>query len=146
MGVVLFHVAFPMKDIEATKRFYVEGLGCALGRESKNALTLNLSGHQIVAQMTTGPLEKPQSIYPRHFGLVFTSNDEWQAMVDRAQDKKLSFFQEPRTRFLGSPLEHHTFFLEDPAHNLLEFKHYTHESAIFGEREFGEVGDDNELR
>ena len=52
MGV-LFHVAFPMKDIEETKRFYVDGLGCTLGRESKVALTLNLKGHQIVAQMTS---------------------------------------------------------------------------------------------
>ena len=146
MGVVLFHVAFPMKNVEETKRFYVEGLGCMLGRESKNALTLNLGGHQIVAQMTTGPLERPQSIYPRHFGLVLTSKEEWQAIVDRAKEKKLSFFKEPRTRFAGSPLEHHTFFLEDPAHNLLEFKHYTNESAIFGEREFSDVGDDDEPR
>ena len=146
MGVVLFHVAFPMKNVEATKRFYVDGLGCTLGRASKNALTLNLGGHQIVAQMTTEPVEKPHSIYPRHFGLVFTSKAEWQAIVDRAKDKKLSFFQEPRTRFAGFPLEHHTFFLEDPAHNLLEFKHYTHESAIFGEREFGNVGDDDAPR
>ena len=44
----LFHVAFPMKNIEATKRFYMEGLGCALGRESNVALTLNFEGHQIV--------------------------------------------------------------------------------------------------
>ncbi len=146
MGVVLFHVAFPMKNVEATKRFYVDGLGCALGRESKNALTLNLGGHQIVAQMTTGSIEKPRSIYPRHFGLVFTSKDEWQAMVDRAKDKKLSFFQEPRVRCSGSTLEHYTFFLVDPAHNLLEFKHYTHESAIFGERDFGDVGDDDAPR
>jgi len=135
-----------MKNVEATKRFYMEGLGCALGRESKNALTLNLGGHQIVAQKTTKAVERPHSIYPRHFGLVFTSKGEWQAMVDRAKAKKLPFFQEPRTRFAGSPLEHHTFFLEDPAHNLLEFKHYTHESAIFGEREFGDVGDDDAPR
>ena len=146
MGVVLFHVAFPMKNVEETKRFYVEGLGCALGRASKNALTLNLGGHQIVAQMTTGSVEKPHSIYPRHFGLVFTAKEEWQTMVDRAKDKKLPFYQEPRIRFAGSPLEHHTFFLEDPAHNLLEFKHYTHEAAIFGEREFGDVGDDDAPR
>ncbi|GJL63679.1 MAG: glyoxalase [Nitrospirales bacterium] len=143
---VIFHVAFPMKNIEETKWFYVEGLGCALGRESKVALTLNLQGHQIVAQMTSQSVEKPRSIYPRHFGLVFTSKGEWQAMVDRAKEKKLSFFKEPSTRFLGSPLEHHTFFLEDPAHNLLEFKHYTKKSAIFGEREFGDVGDADEPR
>lgn len=146
MGAVLFHLAFPMKNIEDTKRFYVEGLGCVLGRESKVALTLNLGGHQIVAQMTTGSLEKPQSIYPRHFGLVFTAKDEWQAIVARAKEQKLSFFQEPRARFSGSPLEHHTFFLEDPAHNLLEFKHYTNEMAIFGGREFGDVGDADEPR
>ena len=145
MGV-LFHVAFPMKNVEETKRFYVDGLGCALGRESKVALTLNLGGHQIVAQMTTESVAKPRSIYPRHFGLVFTSEEEWQAMVARAKDKKLPFFKEPRTRFAGSPLEHHTFFLEDPAHNLLEFKHYTKESAIFGEREFSDVGDADEPR
>ena len=39
-------------------------------------------------------------------------------------------------------IEHHTFFLEDPSGNLLEFKkYYTNESAIFGERECREVGD-----
>ena len=113
MGV-LFHVAFPMKNVEETKRFYVDGLGCALGRESKVALTLNLRGHQIVAQMTTESVAKPRSIYPRHFGLVFTSEEEWQAMVARSKDKKLPFFKEPRTRFAGSPLEHHTFFLGRP--------------------------------
>ena len=145
MGV-LFHVAFPMKNIEETKRFYVDGLGCALGRESKVALTLNLKGHQIVAQMTSELLEKPHSIYPRHFGLVLTTKEEWQVILDQAKDKKLSFFKEPRTRYAGSPLEHHTFFLEDPAHNLLEFKHYTNEAAIFGERDFADVGDADEPR
>ena len=142
----LFHVAFPMKNLDETKRFYVEGLGCALGRESTVALTLNLRGHQIVSQMTSESVKKPRSIYPHHFGLVLTTKEEWQAILDRAKDKQLSFFQEPRIRFTGSPLEHHTFFLEDPAHNLLEFKHYTKESAIFGERDFGHVGDADEPR
>lgn len=146
MGTVLFHLAFPMKNIDETKRFYVDGLGCELGRESKVALTLNLAGNQIVAQKTTIPLDEPKSIYPRHFGLVFSSKDDWQAMVNQAKANGLKFFQEPRTRFSGSRLEHHTFFLEDPAHNLLEFKHYTYESAIFGEHDAREVGDEHEPR
>jgi len=146
VGPVLVHLAFPIKNIEETKRYYVEGLGCELGRESKVALTLNLAGHQIVAQITMEDLEKPKSIYPRHFGLVFTTKEDWQTMFSRAKEKGLSFYQEPRARFSGSRLEHHTFFLEDPAHNLLEFKHYTHESAIFGEREVSEVGDEHEPR
>ncbi len=96
---VHFHVAFPMKYIEETKWFYVDGLCCNLWRESKVAFTLNLRDHQIVAQMTTEPVEKPPSIYPRHFGLVLTSKEEWQAIVDRAKDKKLSFYQEPLPDF-----------------------------------------------
>jgi hypothetical protein len=141
MSKVLFHLAFPVRDLEATKQFYVDGLGCELGRESKKALTLGLRGHQLVAHLTTQQPAGQKGIYPRHFGLVFTDEKDWQALVDRAKAKGLKFYQHPRIRFPGTRIEHRTFFLEDPSGNLLEFKHYTHESAIFGEREFGEVGD-----
>jgi hypothetical protein len=51
------------------------------------------------------------------------------------------FYQEPRLRFSGQLTEHRTFFLEDPFHNLLEFKFYRHYEAIFGGKEVAEVGD-----
>ena len=140
MSDVLFHLAFPTHDLEAAKRFYVEGLGCTLGRESSRAVTFGLAGHQLVAHLVHGP-ESQQGIYPRHFGLVFLSKPAWQELADRARAKGLPFFQQPRVRFPGTRIEHHTYFLQDPSHNLLEFKYYTHESAIFGEREWGEVGD-----
>jgi hypothetical protein len=47
-------------------------------------------------------------------------------------------------RFPGTRIEHHTFFLEDLSGNLLEFKHYTYESAILGERDVQAVGDSSE--
>jgi extradiol dioxygenase family protein len=141
MSDVLFHLAFPIHDIEAAKRFYVDGLGCTLGRESVRAVTLGLAGHQLVAHIVGLPHESQQGIYPRHFGLVFLSKSQWQALADRASAKGLPFYQQPRVRFPGTRIEHHTFFLQDPSQNLLEFKHYTHESAIFGERAFHEIGD-----
>jgi hypothetical protein len=141
MSKTLFHLAFPMHDLAAAKRFYVEGLGCILGRESEKAVTLGLAGHQLVGHLTPEPLSPQQGIYPRHFGLVLPSQEAWQALADQAKAKGLTFYQQPRVRFPGTRIEHHTFFLEDPSHNLLEFKHYTHESAIFGEREYGAVGD-----
>ena len=144
MAPVLFHLAFPCTDLEATKRFYVEGLGCTLGRESASAVTLGLAGHQLVAHLVEQATEPQKGIYPRHFGFVFTSRDDWQALCDRARAKGLRFYQEPRRRFPGTRLEHATFFLEDPSHNLLEFKCYTHDSAIFGEREDARVGDAGE--
>jgi uncharacterized protein len=138
---VLFHLAFPVNNLQEAKRFYVEGLGCSLGRESSNAVTLELAGHQIIAHLTKEQPEPQKGIYPRHFGLIFKSEKEWQAFADRAKEKGLRFYQQPRRRFQGTPLEHATFFLEDPFHNLLEFKCYKFESAIFGEQHIPQVGD-----
>ena len=141
MGQTVFHLAFPSADLEATKKFYVDGLGCRLGRESSSAVTLELAGHQLVAHFTSQTQEPQKGIYPRHFGLVFTSEKDWQGLVDRAKEKGLRFYQQPRRRYPNTRLEHATFFLEDPSSNLLEFKYYLHESAIFGEHHFAYVGD-----
>ena len=143
---MLFHVAFPVRDLEETKRFYVDGLGCTLGRESASAVTLELGGHQIVAQRTSRTPERQKGIYPRHFGLIFAIEKDWHKLADRAKAKGLPFYQQPRRRYVGTRIEHQTFFLEDPSHNLLEFKHYKYDSAIFGERGYGEVGDRDEPR
>lgn len=137
----IFHLAFPVADIAQTKAFYVEGLGCQPGRESKTSLIMNLYGHQLVAHTTEEPLMPQRGIYPRHFGIVFTDEAEWEALLARSQAHQLHFYQQPKRRFVGSPLEHRTFFLEDPFHNLLEFKFYCHSEAIFGDREFAQVGD-----
>ena len=137
----LFHLAFPVHDLSAAKRFYVEGLGCLLGRESSRAVTFGFAGHQIIAHLAPDARVAQKGVYPRHFGLVLTLETEWQGLADRANDKGLKFYQRPRRRFEGTRIEHLTFFLEDPSQNLLEFKHYLHESAIFGERDFTAVGD-----
>lgn len=141
MPKILFHLAFPVSDLEATKRFYVEGLGCELGRETARAVTLGLAGHQLVAHLAPPRAGEQTGIYPRHFGLVFTDQKDWQALVDRAAAIGLKFFQQPRIRFPGTRIEHRTVFLEDPSGNLLEFKYYAHDSAIFGEHEHAEIGD-----
>ncbi len=146
MGSVIFHLAFPVHDLEEAERFYVDGLGCTLGRRSSHAMVMEFKSHQIVAQLTTEPLTRQKGIYPRHFGLVFTDEKEWKEVADRAKAHGLKFYQEPRRRFPGTRLEHQTFFLEDPSHNLLEFKHYTHETAIFGEHDAAVIGDENETR
>jgi len=49
MDVVRFHLSIPSADLATTERWYVEGLGCEVGRRSGQALILNLGGHQLVA-------------------------------------------------------------------------------------------------
>lgn len=138
-----FHLSFPVSDLEATERWYVDGLGCRPGRRSPEALILDVGGHQLVAQLLRPDAELPTQpgIYPRHFGLVFDSPAPWQKLLDRARAAGLRFGVEPRCRFAGQQLEHHTFFLIDPSGNWLEFKHYRDPEAVLGCRERSLVGD-----
>ncbi len=139
-----FHLAFPVSNLSQTKEFYVEGLGCQMGRETSTALILNLYEHQIVAHITQEPIPAQKGIYPRHFGLIFQEESDWEALLKRGQNKQLKFYQAPKRRFVGTSIEHRTFFLEDPFSNLLEFKFYCHSDAIFGERDYCQVGDSSD--
>ncbi|WP_373547010.1 VOC family protein [Chamaesiphon sp.] len=140
MSKIIFHLAFPIENIPDTKKFYVDGLGCTVGRQTANSMILNLYGHQLVAHVTE-KLPPQTGIYPRHFGIVFPTLADWQALLDRSTAQKLNFYQSAKHRFSGAITEHRTFFLTDPFANLLEFKYYTHSEAIFGASEFSQVGD-----
>ncbi|WP_058505358.1 VOC family protein [Legionella nautarum] len=137
----LFHLAFPIHDFALAKHFYVGQLGCILGRESEHALILQLGKHQIVAHKIASPLPPQEGIYPRHFGLIFLDKTEFETFVQELKNKQLHFEIPLKTRFPNSKIEHQSFFLKDPSNNLLEFKYYTHQSAIFGEKEFKKVGE-----
>ena len=139
----MFHLAIPINDIDQAKSFYT-ALGCEIGRESQQAIILNFYGHQVVAHKTQEKLTPQRSIYPRHFGLIFPDESDWEAILTRAQNQQLTFYQQPKLRFSGQLTEHRTFFLEDPFYNLLEFKFYRHSEAIFGGCESAEVGDQNQ--
>lgn len=140
-GQVIFHLAFPITDISQAKKFYADGLGCEVGRESQDAVIFNFYGNQIVAHVTREAIAPQKGIYPRHFGLVFNSLSEWESLLERAKKRNLNFYQQPKHRFPSLPTEHRTFFLVDPFSNILEFKYYSQFSAIFGERNSNQIGD-----
>lgn len=138
---IRFHLAFPVHDFDQAKQFYHQKLRFDLGRESEHALIFQFGAHQIVAHKAeTTPVEQ-KSIYPRHFGLIFMDKNDFDAFVNHLKKNDVPFEIPLKTRFAGSRIEHQSFFLKDPSFNLLEFKHYTYPSAIFGERDFKSVGE-----
>ncbi|MGK7931596.1 MAG: VOC family protein [Microcystaceae cyanobacterium] len=138
---VMFHLAIPINDINQAKTFYCQGLGCNLGRANEKAIILDLYGNQLVAHTTSESLTRQKGIYPRHFGIIFSEKNDWVELLERAKQEQLSFYIEPKLRFEGKMIEHWSFFLEDPFHNLLEFKYYCNPDAILGGQEMTEVGD-----
>lgn len=141
MKQAIFHLAFPSLDLAETRTFFVNGLGAEAGRENANALILNLYGNQLVAHRISEPLEPQRGIYPRHFGIVFSEEADWNELLERAKANHLKFFQTEKVRYPGQFTEHRTFFLEDPTGNLLEFKVYRNPEAVLGFIPDADVGE-----
>ncbi|MBA2652107.1 MAG: VOC family protein [Tatlockia sp.] len=138
---ILFHLAFPLHDFELAKAFYVDQLGCRLGRESENALIFQLGDHQIVGHKVDEQPPRQQNVYPRHFGLIFLKKTEFDTFIQQLKNKPVRFEISLKTRFPNTKIEHQSFFLCDPSNNLLEFKYYTYPAAIFGETDLKQIGD-----
>ena len=137
----LFHLAFPIHDFTLAKEFYHQQLGFSLGRESEHALILNFGNHQIVAHKVDVLLPQQEGIYPRHFGLIFQEQGEFDAFIARLVAQQVPFEFPVKIRFKDTRIEHQSFFLKDPSNNLLEFKHYRFASAIFGETDYKRIGE-----
>ena len=132
-----FHLAFPVTDLAAARRFYGEFLGCAEGRSSDDWVDFDFFGHQIVAhKVTAGGMSDAtssvdgQNVPVRHFGVV-TDLATWQSLADRFQAAGTQFIIEPYTRFKGEPGEQATMFFLDPFGNALEFKAFGDMNQLF---------------
>ncbi len=134
-----FHIAFPVDDIAAARRFYGEVLGCAEGRSTDVWIDFDLFGHQIVAHYKP---RAPQPDAPHHnavdghdvpvphFGVVLTMA-RWEALAARLRAANIAFVIEPQIRFRGEVGEQATMFFLDPAGNALEFKAFKDMRSLF---------------
>lgn len=131
-----FHLAFPVDDLAAARRFYGDVLGCSEGRSAEHWVDFDLFGHQIVAHLVeqrsdraTNPVDGDDVPVP-HFGLLLHP-DDWQVLAGRLRDADVEFVIEPHTRFAGEPGEQSTMFVLDPAGNALEFKAFADDAMVF---------------
>jgi extradiol dioxygenase family protein len=137
MNLPPFHLAFPVDDLAAARRFYGGLLGCPEGRSADDWIDFNLHGHQIVAhlapdlapQRTTNEVDGEHVPVP-HFGIVLPMED-WEKLAERLTDADVDFVIPPTVRFAGQPGEQATMFLLDPAGNALEFKAMADPSRLF---------------
>jgi len=132
-----FHLALPVDDLEAARRFYVEMLGCGVGRESDRWIDLDFHGHQVTVHLSPGaaghaatnPVDGDE-VPVRHFGVVLPW-EEWEALAQRLRDGGTRFLIEPHVRFRGEVGEQATLFLTDPSGNGLEFKAFRDPGRLF---------------
>jgi len=132
-----FHLAFPVHDLDAARRFYGDLLGCTEGRSSDTWIDFDFWGHQVVAHLgterskpaTVGHVDSKRVPTP-HFGVVLDWAD-WHALKDKLVAANIIFIVDPYIRFEGQAGEQATMFFEDPSGNALEFKSFKDLSQLF---------------
>lgn len=133
----LFHLAFPVDDLEKAREFYGEILECEEGRSSDIWIDFNLFGHQIVTHLSrenvvvrsTNPVDKDNVPIP-HFGIVLQM-EEWKELAEKLKSKNVEFIIQPKICFKGEVGEQATMFFLDPSGNALEFKGFKDFSKVF---------------
>jgi uncharacterized protein len=137
MSLPPFHLAFPVDDLAAARRFYGEILGCPEGRSAAEWVDFDLYGHQVVAHLAphavrsraTNAVDGEHVPVP-HFGIVLPLQ-QWRALAERLTDSDVKFVIPPTVRFAGQPGEQATMFFLDPAGNALEFKAMAEPAKLF---------------
>ena len=131
-----FHLAFPVDNLEKTRKFYTEILGCKEGRSSDRWIDFDMYGHQVVAHLTdkldgvqTNPVDG-DDVPASHFGVILEMK-QWNHLSEKLKGFGIKFIIEPHIRFKGEPGEQATMFFLDPCGNALEFKAFNDDKQIF---------------
>lgn len=125
----LFHLSIPVDDLDRARAFYIDTLGCTVGREARGRFDINFFGHHVVAHHSPREAGKPRGAIEsdgdtaplRHFGVILPL-DDWKHMERRLVERNAEFTLSPRLSFAGKPAEQHIMMLPDGCGNVVEFK------------------------
>ena len=121
MSRPVFHLAFPVKDLEESKAFYLKYFDAKVGRETETWIDIHFFGHQLTLH------ERPDETLPtdqqgvRHFGVILPL-EVWEALAEKLKTLGCEFLMEPTVRFEGTPEEDRKILVADPSKNVVELK------------------------
>jgi extradiol dioxygenase family protein len=132
-----FHLAFKVKDIASTRKFYIDILKCKEGRSTDNWIDFDFFGHQLSAHVNTdippadycGEVDGIKVPIP-HFGCLL-DQDTFSFIQHKLEEANVEFIIKPYTRYPGQTGEQLTLFVIDYSGNPLEFKSFINHEEIF---------------
>ncbi len=132
-----FHFSFLVKDLDSTRRFYGEIMGCPEGRSSQSWVDFDFYGNQLSCHIhyeipkpvNCGIVDKIIVPIP-HFGCILPW-EEFHKLASRLSEHEIEFIIRPYIRFAGEPAEQATMFFNDFSGNSLEFKSFKNPEHVF---------------
>jgi extradiol dioxygenase family protein len=124
-----FHLSIPVADLAAARAFYVDILGCSIGREGEKRMDIDFFGHHVVAHHA--PEEAARGVNRfhsdgvdvsvRHFGAV-VERDDWDRMRERLEQAGVTFSMTPQVIRKGTVEEQCIMMMPDGCGNIVELK------------------------
>ena len=128
----VLHVSIAVHDLEASRAFYADVLGCEIGRVRDDWIDVWFHGLQLTLHEDPGQVVAPGDRAIRHFGVTLPP-DELDALLTRVRTHDVEWVRPVRTDGAGTPREQTKAMIADPSGNAIELKSYADPDAAFAD-------------
>ena len=128
----ILHLSLPVSDLEAARAFYVDVLGCEVGRSRDTWCDVWFFGLQLTLQHRPDEVAPAEAQGVRHFGVALADRDRYLALVERVRAHGATWIAEPAVHTAAELSGKVGGKLADPSGNVIELKCYDDADALRG--------------
>ncbi len=126
----ILHLSIPVRDLAESRAFYVDLLGCDLGRVRDDFIDVWFYGMQVSLHAEPDQVRPVEEQGVQHFGVTLGAND-LQQLLHRLGGQHVTWVSPVSTDYPGTPKEQTKAKLADPSGNIIEIKTYVDPVAAF---------------
>jgi len=133
----ILHLSLAVRDLAESRAFYVDGLGCELGRVRDGWIDVWFYGMQVTLHEEPDIVTPPDAHGVRHFGVTLAA-DQLDAVLRRLESqptgRRIEWLRPLATQYAGTPRAQTKAMIVDPSGNAIELKTYADPAAAFADR------------
>ncbi len=126
----ILHLSIPVRDLAESRAFYVDLLGCDLGRVRDDFIDVWFYGMQVSLHAEPEQVRPIEEQGVQHFGVTLGAED-LQRLLRRLDGQRVTWVSPVSTDYPGTPKEQTKAKLSDPSGNVIELKTYVDRAAAF---------------
>ncbi len=133
----ILHLSLAVRDLDEARAFYVDLLGCEIGRIRERWIDVWFYGMQVTLHEEPDLVSPPDPLGVRHFGVTLDA-DQLAAVLHRLEsqpaDRPIEWIRPLATDHAGTPRAQTKAMIADPSGNAIELKSYADPAAAFSDR------------
>jgi uncharacterized protein len=125
----IFHLSFPVRDLEEAIEFYCGSLGAEIGRRNERNVDCLIFGAQLTLHRDPDTVTSPMP-RTRHFGATLPW-DQWEPLTTKLLNTCV-VVEPPTISYRDQPIEQGKMMVADPSGNFIEIKAYRNPGMVLG--------------